>query len=153
MPLLKKLLFALGTGVIANCLYWSLLWLSQNVITGLAPIVTAFFAMLIRSFFEGFDEHVDLGVAFLAGLFAWAYFFYPRVLRRPLSRGLGYLHFGMTVVGMVLYYLLLERMFDNFSAFVTWGPCSGFALLVLAAGQVVFLINLVYSCVWGKKSL
>jgi len=70
-----------------------------------------------------------------------------------LSRGLGYLHFWLTVAGMVLYYVLLEKMFDGLSAFVTWGPYSSFALLILGVAQLMFLINLVYSWVWGKKSI
>lgn len=105
------------------------------------------------SFCDGLFCHADLGVAFVAGLFALVYFFYPRILRRPLSRGLGYLHFWLTVAGMVLYYVLLEKMFDGLSAFVTWGPYSSFALLILGVAQLMFLINLVYSWVWGKKSI
>jgi heme/copper-type cytochrome/quinol oxidase subunit 1 len=137
-----------------------------------------FFCMFIRSFLVGKSTidiqvhdtyfvfaggHVEKGVAFLSGLFAVVYFYYPRVLHRHLSQGLAYLHFWLSVLGIFLFFNAAVILMDAFAVELTsrripgptvwieWHRVADVALLLLLPGQVVFLVNLVYS--WGRKSI
>jgi len=132
----------------------------------------AFFALMMYSFSlsEGhtFDiqvhdtyfvvenVHAPRGVAILFGLAAAVYFYYPRAIRRSLHRGMGYIHFWVTVFGLVVFCFALTTLqepllyaprsqFQYYGTFLQWNDWGTVALLLLAAGQLVFLINLVYS--------
>lgn len=188
LPFAATGILAVGTPLLAVGFILGMRWLGRDTrkwgFEGYSPtflFVTGFFSMFIRSFLVGkstFDiqmhdtyfvfggGHVEKGVAFLSGLFAAVYFFYPRLVHRQLNRGLGYLHFLLTVGGITLFFVTLDKMDQlsrrdfgvwresiSFSNHMMWGRWSGFALLFLGAGQVVFLINLGYSAWRGKKSI
>jgi len=211
---MKKLLFALVAGVLADGFVWLLQLIGRRIVMGMEPIVgvwvvllgvplvvagflvgmirlgkvaqrwgfegyspatlfaAGFFCMLIRSFFVGKSTvdvqihdtyfvfaagHVEKGIAILSGLFSLVYFYYPKLFRRPLHRRLGYWHFWMTAVGLFLFFnaavvfmdmmddFYLRRMKGNGDVFVMWDQMAKVALVLLAPGQLVFLINLVYS--------
>ncbi|HVU95989.1 MAG TPA: cbb3-type cytochrome c oxidase subunit I [Puia sp.] len=140
--------------------------------------VVGFFCMLIRSFAVGKSAmdipvrdtyfvfaggQVEKGIAFLSGFFAAVYYYFPRFTRRPLHRGLGYWHFWLSVVGIFLFFNAAVVFLDEFKESFPWRKLSDnvwiesqrladLALLLLLPGQVVFLINLVYSGVWGRKA-
>jgi len=107
--------------------------------------------------------HVEKGGAFVSGVLAVVYYSFPRVLHRPLHRGLGYWHFWLSVIGIFLFFNAAVIFMDTFvweyfsrptlshSVWIEWDKVANLALLLLLPGQVVFLVNLVYSL--GKKSI
>lgn len=96
------------------------------------------------------NAHATRGVGILFGFAAAVYFYYPRVIRRPLQPALGYLHFWLTTVGFLLFFGTMDNFIGS-SRYIEvregpyWGKWSTITLLVLGAGLLVFLINLVYS--------
>lgn len=99
-------------------------------------------------------RHFFIGIGLLFGLAGGIYFFYGRLVKRPLVRTLGFVHFGVCALGLLLLYegaysAKPERYFD-YSSWVAFnrpgiGTSVGFLLVLLA--QVVFVFNLVYSAI------
>jgi len=80
------------------------------------------------------------------------YYLFPTIVKRPLGRILGFVHFGACVVGLLLLNesadSALPRRYMDYSRWISFNqpglPTIVGALLVLLA-QGLFLFNLVYS--------
>jgi cytochrome c oxidase subunit 1 len=104
--------------------------------------------------------HLCLWLAIVFGAFGLFYHY-----NRRMGRILGLIHFGMTVLGSLLfiwpYHGLagMPRRYMDYGGYISFNGFWGyegveFGLLMLGAlGQVVFLVNIVYSMVGGRKSV
>lgn len=110
--------------------------------------------------------HLVMGVAVGFGIFAATYFWFPKVTGRMMSERLGQAHFWLTFVGayltfMPMHFLGLKgnpRRYSSLSAvpFVaSLRPVHIFitiAALATAAGQLLFVVNLVWSLLSGARA-
>ena len=110
--------------------------------------------------------HLIMGVAAIFGMFAGAYFWFPKMFGRFLNEGIGKVHFWLTFIGvywifMPMHFLGLaghpRRYFDASAVtflqklqpvhvFITIG-----AILTISA-QLLFLYNIIWSLFAGKEA-
>ncbi len=110
--------------------------------------------------------HLIMGVAAIFGMFAGAYFWFPKMFGKFLNEGLGKVHFWLTFVGvygifMPMHFLGLaghpRRYFD--STAVTFLQklqpvhvfITVFAIITISA-QLLFLYNVIWSLIAGKEA-
>ena len=107
-----------------------------------------------------------LCISGLFGIFAFAYFIFPRIFRRQMDIRLGQLHFWGSVLALVLQFTLayyfnltfrtipnepkLDRLFRTFGVSF---KADVWAFYVLAAAQVVFVANLLLTIFMRTKSV
>jgi cytochrome c oxidase subunit 1 len=109
--------------------------------------------------------HFVMGVAAMFGIFAGAYFWFPKMYGRMMNERLGKIHFVLTLIGvycifMPMHYLGLAgnvRRYSTFSDDYMKGslPLHRFitiAALFTGAVQLIFLFNLIYSRFRGAKA-
>ena len=110
--------------------------------------------------------HIAFFNAILFGIFSVIYHFYSRLFGRYINTPLGYIHFWITLVGAYLiswsthYYEEVAGMPLRYIDYGSWSPYVmsrqfnmflGKVGVVLCAAQILFLINLTYSAISGKK--
>ena len=109
--------------------------------------------------------HVTIFVALLLLFFAGVYAGYPRVTGRVMNAPMGYLHFAITLVAAyainwpVAYEGLagMPRRYIDYSSWIDisrygWmGTFTGWAAVLMICAQLLFLVNVVYSAVNGRK--
>ncbi len=110
--------------------------------------------------------HLMLYFALLFLAFSAVYFVFPRITGRMMNAPMGYIHFTLTLVSVYLLcwpvpYEGLAGMPRWYMDYSTWVSLDGFSgtnvfvarvMMVLLGAQVVFVVNLVYSAVRGRKS-
>ena len=102
--------------------------------------------------------HMVMGVAALLGVFAGTYFWFPKMFGRMMNETWGKVHFWFTFVGtylifMPFHYLGLAGNVRRYSAFtddylIPLIPVHKFitiCALITGLGQIIFLVNLIYS--------
>jgi cytochrome c oxidase subunit 1 len=109
--------------------------------------------------------HVTIFVALLLLFFAGVYAGYPRVTGRVMNAPMGYLHLAVTLVaayainwpspyeglaGMPRRYMDYGSWIDT-SRYGWMGTFAGWAAVLMICGQFLFLVNVVYSAVKGRK--
>ena len=110
--------------------------------------------------------HLIMGVAAIFGMFAAAYFWFPKMFGRFLHEGLGKVHFWLTFVGVYciftpMHFLGLaghpRRYFD--ASAVTFlqklQPVHLFitvAAIITIGAQFLFLYNVIWSLIAGKEA-
>ena len=104
-----------------------------------------------------------LALVFLA--FSAVYYFYPGITGRVMNVPLGYMHFGITLVGACLlcwpvHYTDLAGMPRRYLDYENWTNKARFAgltafkikvIIMLICAQLLFIVNLIYSGVKGEK--
>jgi len=97
----------------------------------------------------------------IMGVFAGFYYWYPRMTRRMYSERLAFWHFVLTMIGMnvvffPMHFLGLDgmprRVYDYVEEFWTLNWIATLGAVLLAIGQLIFLINVVKSYYWGHVS-
>jgi cytochrome c oxidase subunit I len=110
--------------------------------------------------------HLIMGVAAIFGMFAGAYFWFPKMFGKFLNEGIGKVHFWLTFVGvygifMPMHFLGLaghpRRYFD--ASAVTFlqklQPVHVFitvAAIITISAQLLFLYNVIWSLIAGKEA-
>jgi cytochrome c oxidase subunit I len=110
--------------------------------------------------------HTQVTIVFIAVMlfFAGVYTGYPRATGRVMNAPMGYLHFAMTFVVLLaisepLHYIGLTdmpRRYLDYRAWVSFDQFGGgenlwrWLAILLVCGQLLFVVNLVYSAVRGK---
>jgi cytochrome c oxidase subunit 1 len=110
--------------------------------------------------------HMIMGVAAIFGMFAGTFYWFPKMFGRMMNETLGKIHFYLTFIGVYAIFTPMHFLgiagnprryadFTNFDfmgklmpvhAFMTW------AAILTATVQVIFVINLVWSMMKGKKA-
>ena len=104
--------------------------------------------------------HLILFFALLFLAFAAVYFIFPKITGRTMNAAMGYIHFAFTMIPV--YFLCwphyhaglagMPRRYVDYSNWVSFDGFSGMnhftarAMILLVFGQVVFVANLVWSC-------
>ena len=98
-----------------------------------------------------------LEVGNLFGLLGLMYYYFPRLFKRPLRRGLGMAHFGGCVLLSVMWFWpnlsALPLGYLNYERWRLYNAILEVLILVGLVGQLAFLVNVVYSMVGGRKSV
>ena len=109
---------------------------------------------------------VTIGVVVIMLFFAGIYAGYPRATGRKMNALMGYLHFATTFLALVAiswpvpYVGLagMPRRYVDYRAWVSFEQFGGdevfwrWLAVLLGCGQLLFVVNLVYSGVWGGKN-
>jgi cytochrome c oxidase subunit 1 len=145
-------------------------WISTFIIGGLTGLplgnVVADVPLHDTYFVVG-HFHLVMGVAALMAIFGGIYHWFPKVTGRMLNETLGKLHFWVTFVGayaiffpMFLMGILgVPRRYFDFNALQYLPPQTHalniaitVAALAVGAAQLIFLGNLIWSALWGKRA-
>jgi cytochrome c oxidase subunit 1 len=145
-------------------------WISTFIIGGLTGLplgnVVADVPLHDTYFVVG-HFHLVMGVAALMAIFGGIYHWFPKVTGRMLNETLGKLHFWVTFVGayaiffpMFLMGILgVPRRYFDFNALHYLPPQTSalniaitVAALAVGAAQLIFLGNLIWSALWGKRA-
>ena len=110
--------------------------------------------------------HLMIGGVTLFATFAGLYYWFPKMFGRDMHEGLGKLHFWATFAPFFMIFFAqhfqgLQGMPRRYYAFSTYeylesaqaqNPLISVLAIVLVAGQMVFLINFVWSLLRGKQA-
>jgi cytochrome c oxidase subunit 1 len=141
-------------------------------ITGLFLGQTSIDIPLHDTYFVVGHFHLIMGVAAIFGMFAGTYFWFPKMFGKMMNEGLGKLHFLLTFIGVNAIFIPMHIMgmagqTRRYS--FHWNPATGeglhylsnmtpltrfvsIAAFVTIGAQLIFLINLVWSWIKGKKA-
>jgi cytochrome c oxidase subunit I len=106
---------------------------------------------------------IFFALIFLA--FYAVYSFFPGITGRAMNAPMGYMHFGITLVGTYLLcwpvqYVGLASMPRRYLDYANWINIVRFAgidafkmkvIILLICAQFLFIVNLIYSAVKGEK--
>ncbi|PCI33996.1 MAG: cytochrome c oxidase subunit I [Alphaproteobacteria bacterium] len=111
--------------------------------------------------------HMVMGVAPILVVFGAIYHWYPKITGRMLHEGMGKVHFWVTFLGTYAIYFPMHylgfvgvpRRYYDYED-IEFIPDSvadlnmaiTIAALVVGAAQLMFIYNLVWSLIWGKKA-
>src|SRR3989475_2199547 len=116
--------------------------------------------------------HLIMGVAAIFGMFAGTYFWFPKMFGKMMNEGLGKLHFFITFIGVNCIFIPMHIMGmagQTRRYLFHWNPVTGeglhylsnmtsltrfvsFAAVITISGQLIFLVNLVWSWAKGRKA-
>jgi cytochrome c oxidase subunit 1 len=110
--------------------------------------------------------HLMIGGVTLMATFAAIYFWFPKMFGRLMSDGMGRAHFWMTfapffIIFFMQHFLGLQgapRRYYSFSGYDFLSETRGqnlaisIAAMVLIAGQLLFLVNFVWSLFFGRAA-
>src|SRR5205809_5348718 len=110
--------------------------------------------------------HMIMGVAAIFGMFAGTFYWFPKVTGRLMNETLGKLHFYLTFIGVYAIFTPMHflgiagnpRRYADFTNFEFMGklmPVHTFmtwAAILTATAQIIFVVNLVWSMMRGKKA-
>ena len=105
--------------------------------------------------------HYVLSLGAVFGLFAGFYYWFSKMTGKEYNELLGQLHFwvffiGVNIIFFPQHFLGLQgmprRVPDYPEAFAYWNQVSSYGYAVMAAGMVIFFVNLIWSMLAGKKA-
>ncbi|MEN3745683.1 cytochrome c oxidase subunit I [Sphingomonas sp. HF-S3] len=105
--------------------------------------------------------HYVLSLGAVFGLFAGFYYWFPKMFGKMYSEFLGQLHFwvffiGVNVMFFPMHFLGLQGMPRRYpdypDAYAYWNQIASIGYLIMAAGIVIFFINVIYSLIAGKQA-
>jgi cytochrome c oxidase subunit I len=135
-------------------------------ITGLFLGQTSLDIPLHDTYFVVGHFHLIMGVAAIFGMFAGTYFWFPKMFGKMMNEGLGKLHFFITFIGVNAIFIPFHVMgmagaprryaaHDKLQYLHSIMPLSRFiswVAFITIAGQLIFLVNLVWSWAKGPKA-
>ncbi len=105
--------------------------------------------------------HYVLSLGAVFSLFAGFTYWFPKMSGRHLSEVLGQLHFWVFFIGVNLIFFpqhflglqgMPRRIPDYPVNFAYWNEVSSYGYVIMAAGMVIFFVNLAYAFVAGRKA-
>ena len=107
-------------------------------------------------------HYVLFGGAIMA-LLAGVYFYFPKVTGKLMDENLGRMNFWLTFIGMNLTFFPMHfsgmdgmprRIYTYTSdmGWDLWNLLSTFGVFIMGAGILIFVLNVVYSYIFGKQS-
>ncbi len=109
--------------------------------------------------------HIVMGLSAVFGMLAGVYHWFPKLFGRMMNRKLGYVHFWITIfsaygVFFPMHFMGLAGMprryyeytFDMFEGTAEMGEVISTFAIIAMLGQLIFLINFVYSAIWGERA-
>jgi cytochrome c oxidase subunit I len=105
--------------------------------------------------------HYVLSLGAVFSLFAGFYYWFPKMSGRHYSEFLGQLHFwiffiGVNIVFFPMHFLgqqgMPRRYPDYPAAFAYWNEIVSIGYVVMAAGTLVFFVNIIWALVAGRRA-
>ncbi len=110
--------------------------------------------------------HIVMGIAAFFGMYAGIYHWFPRMFGRMMNDTMGYIHFAITFIGSYLIFWPMHFIglagvprryysFNEIEAFAQYSDLNkmiSVAAIIVFLGQLLFLINFVWSIYKGRKS-
>ncbi len=107
--------------------------------------------------------HYTMSIGSTFGIFAGAYFWFPKMFGRFMNESLGKIHFWTTFIGVNIIFwpqLMLgldgmPRRINDYAANGGWetlNMISTIGAFISAIGMLIFLFNVVHSMRWGEKT-
>lgn len=105
--------------------------------------------------------HYVLSLGAVFALFAGFYYWFPKMFGKMYSEALGQLHFWVFFVGVnVLFFPMhflglqgMPRRYPDYpDAYAHWNHIASVGYAIMAVGVVIFLVNVFYSLLAGKKA-
>lgn len=105
--------------------------------------------------------HYVLSLGAVFSIFAGFYYWFPKMSGRMYNEVLGKLHFFVMFIGVNLIFFpqhflgldgMPRRIPDYSPAFSYWNWISTVGYMVMAAGMVIFFLNIIWSLLAGKKA-
>ncbi|MDB5227689.1 MAG: cytochrome c oxidase subunit [Bacteroidota bacterium] len=110
--------------------------------------------------------HIVMGIAAFFGMYAGIYHWFPRMFGRMMNDTMGYIHFAITFIGAYLIFWPMHFLglagvprryytFNEFAAFSQYANLNkviSITAIVVFLGQILFLINFIWSIFKGRKS-
>jgi cytochrome c oxidase subunit 1 len=105
--------------------------------------------------------HYVLSLGAVFSLFAGFTYWFPKMSGRHLSEALGQLHFwiffiGVNIVFFPQHFLGLQGMPRRYpdypDAYAYWNEISSYGYVIMAAGMVIFFVNIAYAFIGGRKA-
>ncbi|HEY9580820.1 MAG TPA: cytochrome c oxidase subunit I [Rhizorhapis sp.] len=105
--------------------------------------------------------HYVLSLGAVFALFAGFYYWFPKISGRQLNEFLGQVHFwvffiGVNVLFFPMHFLgmsgMPRRIPDYTGAYAYWNQIASLGYVIMAAGLVIFFINLFWSLMAGRKA-
>jgi cytochrome c oxidase subunit 1 len=135
-------------------------------ITGLFLGQTSIDIPLHDTYFVVGHFHLIMGVAAIFGMFAGTYFWFPKMFGKMMNEGMGKLHFFITFIGVNAIFIPFHVMgmagaprryagHDKLNYLQSIMPMNRFiswVAFITIAGQLIFLLNLIWSWIKGPKA-
>jgi cytochrome c oxidase subunit 1 len=105
--------------------------------------------------------HYVLSLGAVFSLFAGFYYWFPKISGRMYNELLGQLHFwvffiGVNVMFFPMHFLGLQGMPRRYpdypDAYAHWNQVATYGYMIMAAGVVIFFVNIIWSLIAGKKA-
>ncbi|MDG5488944.1 cytochrome c oxidase subunit I [Sphingomonas sp. BGYR3] len=105
--------------------------------------------------------HYVLSLGAVFALFAGFYYWFPKMFGKMYSELLGQLHFWVFFIGVnVLFFPMhflgaqsMPRRYPDYpDAMAYWNEIASYGYFIMAAGMVIFFINIFYSLAAGRKA-
>jgi cytochrome c oxidase subunit 1 len=107
-----------------------------------------------------------MGVAAIFGMFAGTYFWFPKMFGKMMNEGLGKIHFLITFIGVNAIFIPFHVMgmagaprryagHDKLNYLHSIMPLNrviSWVAFITIAGQLIFLVNLIWSWIKGPKA-
>jgi cytochrome c oxidase subunit 1 len=135
-------------------------------ITGLFLGQTSIDIPLHDTYFVVGHFHLIMGVAAIFGMFAGTYFWFPKMFGKMMNEGLGKLHFFITFIGVNGIFIPFHVMgmagaprryashagLEYAKSVMPMNRVISWIAFVTIAGQLIFLVNLIWSWAKGRKA-
>ena len=105
--------------------------------------------------------HYVLSLGAVFSLFAGFYYWFPKMSGRMYNELLGQLHFwvffiGVNVMFFPMHFLGLQGMPRRYpdypDAYAHWNQVATIGYMIMAAGMVIFFVNIIWSLLAGRKA-
>jgi len=105
--------------------------------------------------------HYVLSLGAVFSLFAGFYYWFPKMSGRMHSEFLAHAHFWVFFIGVNIIFFpqhflgmngMPRRYPDYAPAFAYWNHISSMGYLIMAAGMLIFFVNMIYAYTAGKKA-
>ena len=105
--------------------------------------------------------HYVLSLGAVFSIFAGFYYWFPKMSGRHYNELLGHLHFWVFFVGVnVLFFPMhflgrqgMPRRYPDYpEAFAYWNEIASLGYAIMAAGMLIFFINIAYALVAGRRA-
>ena len=105
--------------------------------------------------------HYVLSMGAVFSMFAGFYYWFPKMSGRHYSEALGHLHFWVFFIGVnVLFFPMhflgrqgMPRRYPDYpEAFAYWNEIASLGYAIMAAGMLIFFINIAYALVAGRRA-
>ena len=159
-----KMYFTAATMSFKTPMVWAIGFIFMFTVGGVTGVVLANGGIddyMHDTYYVVAHFHYVLSLGAVFALFAGFYYWFPKMSGKMYNEFLGQLHFWVFFVGVNLLFFPMHflglqgmprRYPDYPDAYATWNAVATHGYEIMAAGMVIFFVNLVWSLVAGKPA-